>query len=158
MGACVILKDHFFSFANSTAWRELILVCLPTPLLHTRSLCVCSTLENEGRPWHTITTKHIPFCPTAPSGQTQTCGPHVYQASKSKTADLRLLVPFTIHFIVNHSEKKKIWSADFLFGTLAFLINISWTQPNQDLPSQVSRGLPWWAFVGFIGETFDKIR
>ena len=44
----------------SAVWCELTSTCLSSPLLHTRSLCVCSAPETEGRPWCTITTKHIP--------------------------------------------------------------------------------------------------
>lgn len=62
--------------------------CMPSPALHTRSLCVCSATENEGRPQRTITTKHIPFCPTAPPAQTETQALCVYQASPGESADL----------------------------------------------------------------------
>lgn len=55
---------------------------------HTRSLCVCSATENEGRPRRTITTKHIPPCPTAPLAQTETQALCVYRASQGETADL----------------------------------------------------------------------
>lgn len=111
---CVIQKDHFFFFFSQhcTAWRELTSAYLPSPLLHTRSLCVCSASENEGRPWRTITTKHIPFCPTAPPAQTQTQRLYVYQASHGKTTDLgpllRSLKPsFSSQITLNEKDLKR---------------------------------------------------
>ncbi|TNN26306.1 hypothetical protein EYF80_063557 [Liparis tanakae] len=69
-------------YRQSTECRELTPACPPSPPLHTRSLCVCSASENEGRPRRTITTKHIPSAPQPPAAQTQTQGLYVYQASR----------------------------------------------------------------------------
>lgn len=78
----------FLFCQECSAWFELTSACMPSPALHTRSLCVCSATENEGRPQCTITTKHIPFCPTAPPAQTETQALCVYQASPGESADL----------------------------------------------------------------------
>lgn len=66
---------------------------LPKPSApHKVDLCVLKCVENERRPQCTITTKHIPFCPTASLAQTEMQALYVYQASPGKTADLGTLL------------------------------------------------------------------
>lgn len=89
---------------------------------HTRSLCVCSATENEGRPRRTITTKHIPFCPTAPAAQTETQALCVYRASQGETADLGAAAGVSLPFFSLSEE-----NSDSVQSSRA-LSSQTWTQ------------------------------
>lgn len=104
-----------FLFCQECSARfELTSACMPSPALHTRSLCVCSATENEGRPQRTITTRHIPFCPTAPPAQTETQALCVYQASPGESADLGpLLASFSAQNALDETPLKRCLSNQY---------------------------------------------